>query len=123
MLMGDQAPCDSSPGAAGLGGAAREAPGAAATARGPVPSAANPSLAGRRPGRWLPPSFGNCLPVWSTLGCKDPRDVLSVELRPPSKPLCPKLAEGPKVKDTDHRHPGLSQACVYVNGEIRLPLS
>lgn len=96
-----------------------------------MPSAANPSLAGRRPGRPLPPSFGNCLPVWSTPGCKDPRDILSVELRSPSKPLRPELAEGPKVKDTDRRHldstrmrvrDGL-KACAYVNGEIRLPFS
>ena len=68
-------------------------PGAAATAGGSIISAANPRLPGGKPGRSLSPSCGNCLMVWSTLGCKDPRDVLSVELPCPSKPLCPKLAE------------------------------
>lgn len=92
MLMGEQAMCDSSPGDAGLRGAVRHL--------GRLPQqAANPHLPGGKPGRSLSSSFGNCLTVWSTLGSKDPQDVLSVELPCPSKPFCPKLAEVPKVKD------------------------
>ena len=90
-------------------------PGAAAIAGGSIISAANPRLPGRKPGRLLLPSFGNCLTVWSTVECKDPEMSFLLSCTVPRSPSAPSLLRPQRSRTRAADTLDSNQVCFCIN--------